>query len=54
MKQKRWFFEKINKIYKPLANVTKIRRPKLIKLETKKGRDSNKHQGHSGNHQGLL
>jgi hypothetical protein len=32
-------FEKINKIDKPLANLTKMRRerPKLTKLETKKG-----------------
>jgi hypothetical protein len=32
--------KKINKIDKPLANLTKMRRekPKLIKLETKKGR----------------
>jgi hypothetical protein len=37
---KSWFFEKINKIDRPLANLTKIRmeRPKLVKLETKKGR----------------
>jgi pantothenate kinase len=35
-----WFFEKINKIYKPLANLTKRRREKtqLIKSEMKKGR----------------
>jgi hypothetical protein len=32
-----FFFEKINKIDKPLANLTKMRKqPKLIKLETKK------------------
>jgi hypothetical protein len=36
---KSWFFEKINKINKPLANMTKQRgrRPKLIKSEMKKG-----------------
>jgi hypothetical protein len=34
-KTKCWFFEKINKIDKPLANLTKIRRekPKLMKLK---------------------
>jgi hypothetical protein len=34
------FFEKIKKIDKPLANLTKIRekRPKFVKSETKKGR----------------
>jgi hypothetical protein len=32
------FFEKINKIDKPLANMTKMRREKTqIKLETKNG-----------------
>jgi hypothetical protein len=38
MKQKNWFFEKINKIDKPLAKMTKRRRerPKLIKLEMNK------------------
>jgi hypothetical protein len=37
MKQKNWFIEKINKIDKPLANMTKKRgkKPKLIKLEMK-------------------
>jgi hypothetical protein len=35
-----FFFEKINKIDKPLANLTKMRKqPKLIKLETKKKRE---------------
>jgi hypothetical protein len=35
-----WFFEKINKIKKPLANMTKMRRkrPKEVKSETEKGR----------------
>jgi hypothetical protein len=28
MKQKSWFFEKINKIDRPLANLTKRRREK--------------------------
>jgi hypothetical protein len=37
---KSWFFEKINKINKPLANLTKMRKKKkkLIKLELKKER----------------
>jgi hypothetical protein len=34
---KNWFFEKRNKIDKPLAKLTKRRRPKLIKLEMKIG-----------------
>jgi hypothetical protein len=35
---KSWFFEKINKIDKPLAKLPKERRrPKLIKSEMKKG-----------------
>jgi hypothetical protein len=40
MKQKSWFFEKINKIGKLQANLTKIRREKtqLVKSETKNGR----------------
>jgi hypothetical protein len=39
-KTKSWFFEKINKIDKPLANLTKIRREtaQIIKSERKKGR----------------
>jgi hypothetical protein len=37
---KHWFFEKINKIDRPLANLTKMRRekPKSVKSETQKGR----------------
>ena len=37
-KTKRWFFEKINKIDKPLARLIKKkkRRPKSIELEMKK------------------
>jgi hypothetical protein len=40
MKKKSWFFEKINKIDKSLANLPKMRRvrPKLVKSEMKKGR----------------
>jgi hypothetical protein len=43
---KSWFTEKINKIDRSLANMTKMRRenPKLVKSEMKK-RDNNKHQG---------
>jgi hypothetical protein len=39
-KTKIWFFENINKIDKPSANLIKGggKRPKLIKTETKKGR----------------
>ena len=40
IKTKRWFFEKINKIKKPLARIIKKkeRRIKLTKLEMKKER----------------
>jgi uncharacterized tellurite resistance protein B-like protein len=39
-KTKSWFFEKINKIDKPLANLTKTRmeKIKLVKSDTKMGR----------------
>jgi hypothetical protein len=39
-KTKSWFFEKINKIDKPLANLTKMRREKtqISKIRNKKGR----------------
>jgi hypothetical protein len=39
-KTKSWFFKKINKIDKTLANLTKMRkeRPRLVKLEAKKKR----------------
>jgi hypothetical protein len=36
MKEKSWLFEMINEINKPLAKLTEIRRPTLIKLEMKK------------------
>jgi hypothetical protein len=38
--KKSWFFDKINKIDRPLANLTKMRRekPKSLKLEMQKGR----------------
>jgi hypothetical protein len=40
MKQKNWFFEKLNKIYEPLANLTKMRREKtqISKIRNEKGR----------------
>jgi hypothetical protein len=40
MKQKADFFKKINKINKPLANVTKIKREKIQinEIRNKKGR----------------
>jgi hypothetical protein len=41
MKQNSLFFEKINKIDRPLANLTKMRRgkkPKSVKSEMQKGR----------------
>jgi hypothetical protein len=39
MKQKTWFFEKINKIDKPLAHITKQRREKtqINKIRDQKG-----------------
>jgi hypothetical protein len=38
--KKRWFFEKINKIDRPLANLTKMRREKtqISKIRNAKGR----------------
>jgi hypothetical protein len=49
---KSWFFEKINKIERPLANLTKMRRgkPKSIKSEMEKV-DNNEHKGNPVNHQ---
>jgi hypothetical protein len=37
---KSWFFEKINKIYRPLANLTIMRREKtqISKIRKEKGR----------------
>jgi uncharacterized protein with von Willebrand factor type A (vWA) domain len=39
MKQKNWFFEKINKINRPLANLTKMRREKnqISRIRNAKG-----------------
>jgi hypothetical protein len=49
------FFEKINKIDRPLANWTKIGEKKLksVKSEMQK-EDNNKHHRNPGNHQKLL
>jgi hypothetical protein len=45
-KTKSWFFEKISKIDKPLANLTKTRRERtqINKIRDKKMGDHNKHQ----------
>jgi hypothetical protein len=50
------FFEKINKIKRPLANLTKMRRGKNPNQENQKckRRDNNKHHRNPGNHQRLL
>jgi hypothetical protein len=48
--------KKINKIDRPLANMTKMRRekkPQISKIRNAKMGD-NKHQGTPGNHQRLL
>ena len=48
-KTKSWFFEKINKIDKPLARlIKKKRRIKLTKLEMKKERLQQKMQKYKG------
>jgi DNA anti-recombination protein RmuC len=49
---KSWFFEKIKKIDRPLANLTKMRRekPKSVKSGMQKG-DNNKHHRSPENHQ---
>jgi hypothetical protein len=50
------FFEDINKINRPLANLTKMRRekPQISKIGNAKRRDKNKHHGNPGNHQRLF
>jgi hypothetical protein len=47
---KSWFFAKINKIDKPLGNLTKMRREKIqiLKIRNEKKGDNNKHQGNQG------
>jgi hypothetical protein len=49
---KSWFFEQINKINRPLANLTKMRREKtqIRKIRNAKRGDTNKHHGSPGNH----
>jgi hypothetical protein len=52
---KTWFFEKINNIDRPPANLTKMRREKSNQLNQKcKRGDNNKHHGNPGNHQRVL
>jgi hypothetical protein len=48
---KSWLFEKINKIDRPLANLTKMREKAQIKNQKYKTGDNNKL---NGNHQRLL
>jgi hypothetical protein len=50
------FFENINKICKPLTNLTKMRREKtqINKIRNTKVGITTKHRGNPGNHQGLL
>jgi hypothetical protein len=47
---KSWFFAKVNKIDKPLGNLTKMRREKIqiLKIRNEKKGDNNKHQGNQG------
>jgi MoxR-like ATPase len=53
---KSWFFEQINRIDKPLANLTKMKREKtqISKIRKQKREDKNNYQGNPDNHQGLL
>jgi hypothetical protein len=53
---KSWFFEKIKKIDRPLANLTKMRKEKNPNQKNQKCKrgDNNKHHGNPGNHQRLL
>jgi hypothetical protein len=48
------FFEKINKIDRPLANLTKMRREKTQIRKIKCKRGDNKHHRNIGNHHRLL
>jgi hypothetical protein len=49
------FFEKINKIDKPLANLSKIRREKPISVKSEmQSGDNNKHHRNTGNNQRLF
>jgi hypothetical protein len=55
VKIKSWFFEKINKIGRPLANLTKMKRkkPQSVNQKCKRG-GNNKQNRNPGNHQRLL
>jgi hypothetical protein len=48
-----WFLEKINKIDRPLKNLTKIKREKNPNEKLKKG-DNNKHHRNPGNLHGKI
>jgi hypothetical protein len=52
---KSWFFEKINKIDRPLTNLTKQRRKKtqISRIRNTKGGNNNKHHRSPGYHQRL-
>jgi hypothetical protein len=56
MKQKIGSLKKINKIDRPLANLTKMRREKTPNQQNQKYKrgDKNKHHRNPGNHQRLL
>ena len=47
-KTKRWFFEKINKIYKPLARIIKKKERRIKSTEMKKERLQQIMQKHKG------
>jgi hypothetical protein len=51
-----WFLEKMNKINRPLAILTKMKRDKtqISRITKCKRGDNNKHHGSPGNHQRLL
>jgi hypothetical protein len=53
---KSWFFEKINKLDRPLEKLTKTRREKaqISRIRNAKGEDNNKYHGSPGYHQRLL
>jgi hypothetical protein len=56
MKQKAGSLKEINKIDKPLENLTKMRKAKtqISKIRNRKEAITTKHQGNPGNHQGLI
>jgi hypothetical protein len=54
--KKSWFFEKLDKIERPLVNLTKMRRkknPNQYNQKCKSG-DNNKYHRNPGNHQRLF